>query len=252
MVKGLCGLPLATLTGALLGALPPAVAGETAYTLGAANPLLTLTEGQLTAQVEPVEITDVQIEATANGLTLQLTTSGELSVPETSVTGNAAIADIPNAVLRLSASDEFFASAPAEGIALVNVTNLPNGQVRIAITGTDAPPAVDVDATNNRFTLSATPGDPTAQSLDDAIQITVTGEQEDDYFAPDASTATRTDTPILDIPASIQVIPRQVLEDQQVIRLEEALTNVSGVTTSNSFGNAGENFNIRGFNDAAV
>lgn len=252
MVKGLCGLPLTALTGALLMALPPAVAGETAYTLGAANPLLTLTEGQLTAQAEPVEITDVQIEATANGLAIQLTISGELSVPETSVTGNAVISDIPNAVLRLSASDEFFASAPAEGIALINVTNLPNGQVRVAITGINAPPTVDVSATSNRFTLSATPGNPAAQSLDDAIQITVTGEQEDDYFAPDASTATRTDTPILDIPASIQVIPRQVLEDQQVTELDEALTNVSGVTEAGTLSNVTRNFNIRGFDNAPI
>ncbi|MEO1353623.1 MAG: TonB-dependent receptor [Cyanobacteria bacterium J06635_15] len=255
MVKGFYSLPLTTLTGAWLMALLPAVAGDNAYSLeatSAAVPGLIPVDEQLTAQASPVEITDVQIEATADGLTLQLATSGELSVSETSVTGNAAIADIANAVLRLPANDEFFASAPAEGIALVNVTNLPNGQVRIAITGTDAPPAVNISTTSDRFTVSATPGNPTAQSPDDAIQITVTGEQEDDYFAPDASTATRTDTPILDIPVSIQVIPRQVLEDQQVIRLEEALTNVSGVTTSNSFGNAGENFNIRGFNDATV
>ncbi|MEM8807275.1 MAG: TonB-dependent siderophore receptor [Cyanobacteria bacterium P01_G01_bin.38] len=255
MVKGFYSLPLMSLTGALLMALPPAVAGETAYSLRATNeadPGLIPINEQLTAQASPVEITDVQIEATADGLTLQLSANGELSVTETSVAGNAAITDIPDAVLRLPAGDEFFSSAPAEDIALVNVTNLPNGQVRIAITGTDAPPAVNVSATSDRFTVSATPGDPTAQPPDDAIQITVTGEQEDDYFAPNASSATRTDTPILDTPASIQVIPRQVLEDQQVIELDEALTNVSGVTEAGTLSNVTRNFNIRGFDNTPV
>ena len=37
------------------------------------------------------------------------------------------------------------------------------------------------------------------------------------------------DTPLRDIPQSIQVIPRELLEDQQINRLDEALRNLSGV-----------------------
>ena len=80
----------------------------------------------------------------------------------------------------------------------------------------------------------------------------MTGEQDPGYSVPDTSTATRTDTPLRDIPASIQVVPEQVLEDQQVIRLEEALRNVSGVTFSGDVGGRGREFNIRGFEDAPV
>lgn len=72
-------------------------------------------------------------------------------------------------------------------------------------------------------------------SGEEEIEIVVTGEQDTGYSVPDASTATRTDTPIRNIPQSIQVIPRQVLEDQPVIRLDEALSNVSGVTRSGTF-----------------
>jgi len=61
-----------------------------------------------------------------------------------------------------------------------------------------------------------------------------------------------TDTPIRDIPASLQVVPEQVIEDQQVIRLEEALCNVSGVTFNGDVGGRGREFNIRGFEDAPV
>ena len=58
----------------------------------------------------------------------------------------------------------------------------------------------------------------------------MTGEPDGSrYFTPNASSATRTDTPIRDTPASIQVVPQQVIEDQQVVRVEEALRNVSSV-----------------------
>jgi len=92
----------------------------------------------------------------------------------------------------------------------------------------------------------------TSAEGDESIEIVVTGEQETGYSAPDATTATRTDTPIRDIPASLQVVPEQVIEDQQVIRLEEALRNVSGVTFSGDVGGRGREFNIRGFEDAPV
>ncbi|MEH2072128.1 MAG: TonB-dependent receptor plug domain-containing protein [Nostoc sp.] len=72
------------------------------------------------------------------------------------------------------------------------------------------------------------PAQPSAEG-DEPIELVVTGEQ-DTYRVTDGSTATRTDTPLCDIPQSIQVVPRQVLEDQQVRNLSEALRNVPGVT----------------------
>ncbi len=63
------------------------------------------------------------------------------------VPGNALILDIPNAVLALPEGDEFQAASPAEGIAFLSATNLPDNRIRVAITGSDGPPAADVRAT---------------------------------------------------------------------------------------------------------
>ncbi len=74
--------------------------------------------------------------------------------------------------------------------------------------------------------------------------MTVTAKYESDptdpfnttYLQQDATSGTKTDTPIMETPLNVQVITQQVLRDQQVIRLDQALKNVSGVTTA---GNAG-------------
>lgn len=243
---------LTTLAGAIALAAVQ-IAGAEATPLNEMEAAATTVDEWLTqiAQAALVEITNIQIDETTKGLTLRLETSGNLLVQETSTIGNAAIVDIPNALLNLSESEDFFASEPIEGISLINVTNLPDNQVRIAITGANAPPVVDISTVAIGLTVSATPGEPTAQVPDDAIQIVVTGEQ-DSYLIPDASTATRTDTPLRDIPRSIQVIPRQVIEDQQAISLEEVLENTAGVSFLGNNDGRGLQFAIRGFDGATV
>lgn len=75
----------------------------------------------------------------------------------------------------------------------------------------------------------------------------ITGSAPGEYKVEAADTATKTDTPILETPVSIQVIPLQVLEDQKVSRLDDALNNVSGVIRSNDSYGTGDSFSIRGF-----
>ncbi|MEM7061898.1 MAG: AMIN domain-containing protein [Cyanobacteria bacterium P01_B01_bin.77] len=175
-----------------------------------------------------VQVTDIRLEATKTDLQVLLeTTDGVLTTPTTSIAGNALIAEIPNAAL---AQGEFQQFEPTEEIALVQVTELPGNQVQVVITGTDAPPTAEISATSDGLILSLTPGIAQAETTDDALRLVVTGEEGSEYFEPNATTATRTDIPLRDVPQSIQVIPREVLEDQQVIRLEDALRNVSGVT----------------------
>lgn len=53
-----------------------------------------------------------------------------------------------------------------------------------------------------------------------------------DYKRPDATTATKTDTPIMQTPVSVQVVPRAVINDQQAIQLQDVVKNVSGVQFS--------------------
>ncbi len=84
-------------------------------------------------------------------------------------------------------------------------------------------------------------------------EITVPGSMDQHsphnrrYIRTHSSTATRTKTPIMETPFSVQVVPGQVLRDRQSFRLQDALENVSGVSFSRENVPAGDSFNIRGF-----
>ena len=204
------------------------------------------------AQIPLVQITNVRLEDTETGLQVLLeTASGELAEPTTTVSGNALIAEIPNAVLALPEDDEFQQFEPTEDIALVQVIALPDERVQVVITGTDAAPTAEVSIAATGLTLSLTTGMAQAGAADEALRLVVTGEEGSRYVEPNTATATRTDTSLRDIPQSIQVSPREVLEDQQVITLEDALRNVSGaVSGEQTF--SGQQFIIRGFDGAAI
>ena len=91
--------------------------------------------------------------------------------------------------------------------------------------------------------------------------ITVEGEAQESAFGPvtgyrasRSATATRTDTPILETPASIQVIPETVIKDQAITRLRDVYRNISGVQSSFTGFNvaSSEEPIIRGFEDSFV
>lgn len=70
------------------------------------------------------------------------------------------------------------------------------------------------------------------------------------YQLPNASTGTKTDTPVMNTPLNVQTITQQVLKDRQVITLDDAVRNVSGVTVTGGawgFGTSFTNINLRGF-----
>lgn len=67
------------------------------------------------------------------------------------------------------------------------------------------------------------------------------------YAAPNTSFATKTDTPIMQTPLNIQVLPKVVLDDQQAIKMDQALKYVSGVTTGQGSGGLSDQVTIRGF-----
>ena len=128
----------------------------------------------------------------------------------------------------------------------------PEEAVRILLA--DAPiQAVDTD--NGALTLeSRKKTAPQSQSPVDATAlpaVVVTGQAPDDprnrrYNVPDASTATKTDTPIMETPASIRVVPRAVMDDQKTSRITDALENISGVRPQSSLGTS-TGFIVRGF-----
>jgi iron complex outermembrane recepter protein len=214
-----------------------------------------------------VTITGVKANPTDKGVEVILeTTLGEqLQITNRSAENNF-IADIPNAQLRLSSGEVFTfrSEKPVEGITEITVTNIDANTVRVTVVGVAALPTVELfdDDTGLVFAVASTtmatqppqtppteeqPGRETpAAQQDDPIELTVTGER-DSYRVPNASTATRTDTPLRDIPQSIQVVPQEVLRDRNVRTLTEAVETVSGVSAGQStFGLQGTQI-IRGF-----
>ncbi|MCE7917343.1 MAG: TonB-dependent receptor, partial [Nitrosomonas sp. PRO5] len=67
------------------------------------------------------------------------------------------------------------------------------------------------------------------------------------YTRTNASTATKSNLPIMKTPMSVQVIPRAVIEDQQAVQVNDAVRNVSGVFPGFTFGGMSQAFMIRGF-----
>lgn len=67
-----------------------------------------------------------------------------------------------------------------------------------------------------------------------AIQEVVVTGRRSTYAAPETVSATRTDTPLIDVPQSVQVLTRSLLQEQDIRTLADALVNVSGVTPTKS------------------
>ncbi|MEH1848595.1 MAG: TonB-dependent receptor [Nostoc sp.] len=186
--------------------------------------------------------------------------------------GNNFIVDVSGGQLRLTDGNAFTfrSDKPVAGITQVTVTNIDANTVRVTVVGEKALPTVELfdDDAGLVFAVATTatamqppqtpqteekPAPSTPQQTpstqgDEPIELVVTGEQ-DGYSVPNSSTATRTDTPLRDIPQSIQVVPRQVLEDRNVRSLDQAIETVSGVvqTASTFAGELSGGKIIRGF-----
>jgi catecholate siderophore receptor len=82
-----------------------------------------------------------------------------------------------------------------------------------------------------------------AQSLP---AVTVTDSSDPGYAPAISSTATKTSAPLRDIPQSVNVVPQQLMRDQGVRSMEDALRNVPGVAMSSGDGQR-DQVVIRGF-----
>ena len=200
-------------------------------------------------------VTGVEVNQTPDGLDLILKTvaGSERLVPLILPEGNDLVIDLLDATLAFRVRNGVTETNPAPGIDKIAVNKVDDSSIRITITGTNQTPSADVVPGRDDLVLSVTSQDTTAESEpDEEIEIIATGQadDEDSYSADNATTATRTDTPLRDIPQSIQVVPQQVIEDQGVTRIGDALRNVSGVTPQRAFGSISDGFSIRGFEDA--
>jgi iron complex outermembrane recepter protein len=205
------------------------------------------------AQIEAatVPVTGIKLERTETRLNIILETAEGKSLlidaTKFRIEGNSLIADIPNAVLALPEGQAFLAENPTADIATVRVVQ-EGSTIRVSVAGKDAPPKTEVTLKTGNLAYSLNPA-----GEDEEIEIVVTGEEQRGYRVPNASTATRTDTPIRDIPQSIQVVPQQVLEDRKVRTLAESVETVSGVVDGIAFESAISGSRIiRGFSQSAT
>ncbi|ACK73823.1 TonB-dependent siderophore receptor (plasmid) [Gloeothece citriformis PCC 7424] len=198
-----------------------------------------------------IQVTGIQLEPTPNGLKVIVETA-QGNTPQAFIIPSGETVDIQllDSQLNLPDKQSFQVENPVDGIASVTVTQGEANTVQVTIVGTQGSPQVELVPSPLGVVLDLRPSSTTVtpEEPTEEIDIIATTEaNENDYIVEDATTATFTDTPLRDIPQSIQVIPEQIIEDQQVIRLDEALRNVSGVVQGNTFGGTQDEFIIRGF-----
>ncbi|HEY8592542.1 MAG TPA: TonB-dependent siderophore receptor [Sphingomicrobium sp.] len=80
----------------------------------------------------------------------------------------------------------------------------------------------------------------------DQPDIIVTGVREKGYKRDRASSATKIDAPLRDIPQTVNVVTREVIEDQRALSIQDVLKNVPGVGFSSGDGQR-DQVSIRGF-----
>lgn len=196
------------------------------------------------AQAQSLPIVDVQFVTGDRNFTIQLLGSIEpLTALPAAIDGNALLIEIPNAQLRSPQALE----NPTADIAAVEITQSDHGSILVRVEGTATAPIATTAPTPQglQIEIAAAPLDepppalstpPTSSTTaidllapaENAIRIVVTGDRET-YRVSESSVGTRTDADIRDVPQSIQVIPQQVIEDQGIQEIGDALRNVSGV-----------------------
>ncbi|MEH2273826.1 MAG: TonB-dependent siderophore receptor [Nostoc sp.] len=213
-----------------------------------------------------VSVTDVKVNPTDKGIELILVThnSQKLQV-KGRIEGNSYIADISNAQLQLASRESFQQLKPAVGIAEVTVANVDTSTLRVTVAGETGVPIVQLfDSTQEGLVFGVSAAATTAQQPtikpqqqpqteqnQPPIELEVTAPP-DTYRVPDTNVGTKTDTPLRDIPQSIQVIPRQVLNDQKAQNFSDALRNTGIIGALVPGSTNADIFTIRGFQQSRV
>ncbi|MEM9508909.1 MAG: TonB-dependent receptor [Cyanobacteria bacterium P01_E01_bin.35] len=202
-------------------------------------------------------VTGVEVIQTDEGLELVLKTvaGSERLVPLILPEGNDLVIDILDATLAFAIRNGITELDPAPGITSVRVNKATENSIRVRITGETQAPSAEILPGRDDLVLSVmTDRTTTADEPDDSINVIATGQgaEEEEYFVPDADISGRIDAPLRDVPQSIQVIPEQVIEDQQATGLEEVLENAAAVTFLGNNGGRSFDAAIRGFEDAPI
>nr|WP_315595391.1 TonB-dependent siderophore receptor [uncultured Cupriavidus sp.] len=92
---------------------------------------------------------------------------------------------------------------------------------------------------------------PTAAAAD-LPEVKVSATSSAGYVAKEVAGATRTETPLREIPQAVRVVTSELINDLGATRLADTVDYVSGVARLNDFGGTWDNYAIRGFNSSDV
>lgn len=250
------------LTGFLLG-IPLANAQEVTQDIPAQPPptqsQISRPAAAIATAPAPASLSAVQWSRNTADWQLQLQLSPGATITQTQQqSGNATAIDLHNVRFTGQAltgqaliEKTWRQENPTAQIAAIAIHQFDADTVRITVQGKAIAPTVEVTATQPQLQLRIAPVQLTAQALQaqrpasqnqgtprqtvpppspGAIRIIVTGDRLT-YRLSESSVGTRTNTDILDVPQSIQVIPEQVLEDQGSQTLADSTRNSAGIST---------------------
>jgi catecholate siderophore receptor len=100
----------------------------------------------------------------------------------------------------------------------------------------------------NAHAADSTAGSTDATTSLPEVSVIATKADETPFKAETAVTATKTETAIRDIPQSISVVTKDLIESQRAFNLRDALRNVSGLTiAAGEGGRTGDSITLRGY-----
>ncbi|MEL6468599.1 MAG: TonB-dependent siderophore receptor [Cyanobacteria bacterium J06623_4] len=188
---------------------------------------------------QPAEITDIQLVQIDDGLQIILITDRPERVEVFQLQEGAILTvDITNAFLSLPEGVPFEQLNPVPGVASLNATQRGNEIQLTIVSENETPPVAYFERALDALQLDVVtlvPGanDASIDFNNNNLRIIVTA-QPLGFRVPTASTGTRTNTDLLDVPQGIQIIPEAVIESQNADSLADTLRNVSGVTAGRS------------------
>ncbi len=196
------------------------------------------------ATTAPLNITGIKLNPRGSSIEVVLETAGTIAAPTPNIIGKVLSFDLQNATI----AQPFRAVNPAQGIESVSVTQTGFGYVRITVVGSTTTPQATVIAG-----AASTNPEPIAQTAEPELEIAVVGTLQNSYRKPNAASVTGTNTPIIETPFSVQVIPQTIIRDRQSRNVKDAISTVSGVTYNGDVqGRSGQTFSIRGFDGVAT
>ncbi|HLO85000.1 MAG TPA: TonB-dependent siderophore receptor [Nostocaceae cyanobacterium] len=205
-----------------------------------ASLLLTQTE----RNNSPVKITGWNTNQTTGGMELILETDENktLSLPFTQHEGNNLTVNIPNAILDLPDTQPVKIDHPITGITEISFIQNSDNSVKIIIIGKENIPEIQITPSKNRLVLSIIPVTNNAD-----IELSVVSTPVASYSLANTATISKTDIPLRNLPFAVQVIPQQLIQDQRVQNIGEAVRNNGFAFSGRGGGRNESSFLKRGF-----